>query len=119
MQPKVVQGSVSLHEFNNELKQQFDNSQKHFSGPNGHAQLFQAFDKFARYIPEKKRRELWPETVDRVISFFRKHAKSNAFKIPSLTWRQLADGLLNLEASPSMRCVQMQRLKWRKGIVDE
>ena len=107
MQPKVVQGSVSLHKFNNELKQQFDNSQKHFSGPNGHAQLFQAFDKFARYIPEKKRRELWPETVDRVISFFRKHAEDNAFKIPSQTWEQLAEGLRNLEASPSMRCVQM------------
>jgi ribonucleoside-triphosphate reductase len=107
MQPKVVQGSVSLHEFNDKLKQQFDSSKKHFSGPNSHAQLFQAFDKFARYIPEKKRRELWPETVDRVISFFRAHAESNAFKISSKTWDQLADGLLNLEASPSMRCVQM------------
>ena len=107
MQPTVVQGLVSLHEFNDELKQQFDESQKHFSGPNGHAQLFQAFDKFARYIPEKKRRELWPETVDRVISFFRAHAESNAFKISSKTWDQLADGLLKLEASPSMRCVQM------------
>lgn len=107
MQPQVVEGSTSLRTSNKELKQKLQDSEKHFSGPNSHAQLFQAFDKFARFIPEKNRREVWSETVDRVVSFFRSHADKSGFKVPQKTWAQLADGLLNLEASPSMRCVQM------------
>ena len=107
MQPQVVPGEISAYESENEFKQKFEDSKKHFSGPNSHAQVFQAFDKFARFIPEKGRREFWPETVDRVISFFRKHAESNEFAIPEKTWDQLAVGLLDLKASPSMRCVQM------------
>lgn len=107
MQPQVVQGEVPTYEDKDKFNQQFEDSRKHFLGPNSHAQLFQAFDKFARFIPEKGRRELWPESVARVISFFRKHAESNGFPIPEKTWEQLAVGLLDLKASPAMRCVQM------------
>ena len=107
MQPQVVEGSTSLRISAKELKQKLQDSEKHFSGPNSHAQLFQAFDKFARFIPEKNRREVWSETVTRVVSFFRSHSDKSGFKVPQKTWTQLADGLLNLEASPSMRCVQM------------
>jgi ribonucleoside-triphosphate reductase len=107
MQPQVARGAVSTYVELDEFKRQIDESKKHFSGPNSHAQIFQAFDKFARFIPEKGRRELWPETVDRVISFFQCHARDEGFAVPEKTWSQLKTGLLNLKASPSMRCVQM------------
>ena len=29
-----------------------------------------AVSRYARYIPEKKRRETWPETVDRFVDFW-------------------------------------------------
>ena len=38
-------------------------------------QRFQALDKFARYLPEKGRRENWKETVARTINFFTEHCQ--------------------------------------------
>jgi ribonucleoside-triphosphate reductase (thioredoxin) len=77
-------------------------------------QKFQALDKFARYDEVKQRRETWPETVNRVMQFFKKHMTEfqidNPKYIHAITedeWRSLQDNLLNLSASPSMRCVQM------------
>lgn len=87
----------------------FYEASKFFNGVNQHAQLFQAFDKFARFRPEDGRREVWPETVDRVISYFRKHIESN-FGFDAVeddVWDRLHHDLLHLKASPSMRCVQM------------
>jgi ribonucleotide reductase class II len=70
-------------------------------------QKFQALDKFARFDHELGRRETWPETVNRVCEFFKVHCTGQNFTITDHEWAYLKDGLLNLEASPSMRCVQM------------
>jgi len=70
-------------------------------------QRFQALDKFARYRHDLKRRETWPETVHRVLNFFRKHCQESDYSVSETTWQQLSSSLLNRLASPSMRCVQM------------
>jgi ribonucleoside-diphosphate reductase alpha chain len=70
-------------------------------------QKFQALDKFARYDYKLGRRETWPETVKRVINYFNWHCNNKGYLITSSVWEMLEKGLLNLKASPSMRCVQM------------
>jgi ribonucleoside-diphosphate reductase alpha chain len=63
--------------------------------------------RYARYIPEKNRRETWDETVDRLLTYLYK-------KVPGLmpafgkkqqddTFAELKDAILNLEVMPSMR----------------
>lgn len=91
-----------------ELKAHFKDSLKYFTGLNPLLQQIQAFDKFSRFRYEWGRREIWPETVDRVIDYFKRHART---KFPGVvteeTWDQLKHSILWLETSPSMRCVQM------------
>lgn len=82
----------------------FAENDKYFSNE---IQKFQALDKFARFDHEKGRRETWPETVTRVLGFFVNHCESQKYKITKEEWDNLRSGLLRLEASPSMRCVQM------------
>lgn len=82
----------------------FKENDKYFWNP---IQKFQALDKFARYDHSKGRRETWPETVGRVLSFFKQHCKNKGYEIMPSWWQLLEDGLLNLKSSPSMRCVQM------------
>lgn len=82
----------------------FAENDKYFSNE---IQKFQALDKFARFDHEKGRRETWPETVDRVLGFFVNHCESRKYAITKEEWGNLRDSLLRLEASPSMRCVQM------------
>lgn len=71
-------------------------------------QEVQRLDKYARYNKHKGRRETWEETTNRVMKFFMSHVKSTrpeAFdRIP---WDTLKASLLNREALPSMRVVQM------------
>lgn len=57
--------------------------------------------RYARYQDELGRRELWPETVDRYITFFKKRV-GNKRTIP---WDDLRAAILNLEVMPSMRCL--------------
>jgi ribonucleotide reductase alpha subunit len=87
-----------------DLTEAFDVNAKYFDNP---IQRFQALDKFARFIPEKGRRENWEETVDRTVNFFREHCQENSYLVDNDTWESLKDSLLNLKAAPSMRCVQM------------
>lgn len=82
----------------------FAENDKYFSHE---IQKFQALDKFARFDHEKGRRETWPETVDRVLGFFIKHCNSRQYVVTDTEWGDLRNSLLRLEASPSMRCVQM------------
>ena len=56
--------------------------------------------RYARYLPDEKRREEWPETVARYINFFRE--RNQVDKIP---WRKLEKAILNFEIMPSMRCL--------------
>lgn len=68
-------------------------------------QEFQRLDKYARYLPELGRRETWEETVrDRVVPFFRDYKK---FNLPESLWDELTQGLLDMDALPSMRVIQM------------
>ena len=57
-----------------------------------------AMSRYARYIPEKQRRETWSETVDRLIDYL--SGKTPALKkvMPSIK-----EAVLNLEVMPSMR----------------
>jgi ribonucleoside-triphosphate reductase len=70
-------------------------------------QKFQALDKFARYDHTLGRRETWPETVARVMAYFKWHSANEIHDIDDSCWQQLEHDLLNLRSSPSMRCVQM------------
>lgn len=62
--------------------------------------------RYSRWIPEKNRRETWPETVDRYFNFFDEHLKENYnFTLDAKTRKELRDAVFNLEVMPSMRCL--------------
>jgi len=56
-----------------------------------------AISRYARYLPEKQRRESWPETVDRYIQFFSDHTGQN------LSF--LRKAIVEKDVLPSMRAV--------------
>ena len=56
-----------------------------------------AISRYARYLPEKHRREEWPETVDRYITFFSEHTGED------LSF--LREAIVNKDVLPSMRAV--------------
>lgn len=57
--------------------------------------------KYARYLPEKKRRETWEEIVDRMLLM---HAKN--LDLPLTITRSLRDTLIAKQVLPSMRMLQ-------------
>ena len=57
--------------------------------------------RYSRWRYEDTRRETWPETIDRYISFFAEKYPS----IPEGQWEKSASSILNLEVMPSMRCL--------------
>jgi ribonucleoside-diphosphate reductase alpha chain len=63
---------------------------------------FIALSKYARWLPEKSRRETWEETVKRYIDFFQNKYYS---KISPKVWVELEDAIYNLEVMPSMRAL--------------
>lgn len=65
----------------------------------------QLHDKYARWVPDKERRETWPEVTDRVITFLR--SIPEAASLPAPTWEALSQSMLDKEVLPSMRIVQM------------
>lgn len=69
-------------------------------------QYFQFIGKFSRWIDEEKRRETWGETCDRVIGWFRRQPTIRG-RVDESDWEMLRASMFNLEASPSMRVVQM------------
>ncbi len=70
-------------------------------------QALQFFDKYSRFSQEFGRRETWEETVARVMAFFKAQAAKRKKDLPDETWANLTSAMLNLEAMPSMRIVQM------------
>ena len=64
-------------------------------------QQYIAQSRYARYIDSEGRRETFEETVDRYLNHFKKFTDNNK-KIP---WEELRQGILNLEAMPSMRAL--------------
>lgn len=57
--------------------------------------------RYARHLPDKGRREDWPETVDRYIKFFKE--KYPATK--AVPWKELREAIMSLDVMPSMRCL--------------
>lgn len=55
---------------------------------------------YSRWIESQKRRESWPETVDRYIDFI---LESHGNKIPPKVIRKIREKVLNFEVMPSMR----------------
>jgi len=61
--------------------------------------------RYSRWLPEEGRRENWDETVDRYLSFFKKHLKENFdFDLGSKS-KMLKEAIVNLEVMPSMRAL--------------
>ena len=61
-------------------------------------QKFIHTSRYARYIPELKRRENWDETVTRLTDFIRKHQPALGKDID-----KIHDAVINLQVMPSMR----------------
>ena len=62
--------------------------------------------RYARWLPEEKRREEWHETVGRYFDFFEKHLEKNCkYKLDKKTREYLENKVLNLEVMPSMRAL--------------
>lgn len=90
------------------VKEAFEQGCRYFQGENRHVQIFQALDKFARFHYAAGRREVWPETVDRVMNYAVGHmAQHYPGAVGPQVWDELRRGLLHLEAAPSMRMIQM------------
>lgn len=78
----------------------FEESRKYFSSE---LQLWQFFDKTARYSYEKGRRETWPEAVRERIAPFLRELSEN--KLSEQDYIDIENGILNLESLSSMRLV--------------
>lgn len=70
-------------------------------------QAFQFYDKYSRWDEGKGRRETWPETVSRTITFLKAKTDSDGTKLGAQTWIDLEEAILKMEIMPSMRVLQM------------
>jgi len=69
-------------------------------------QNFIALSRYARWLPEKNRRETWKETVARYFDFMAEHLEENTdYKLDTKTRRKLEHAVLNLDIMPSMRAL--------------
>ena len=57
--------------------------------------------RYARYLPDKKRRETWEETVDRYISFWKSRVSSEYHA----ELDECKQFILDKKVMPSMRCL--------------
>jgi ribonucleoside-triphosphate reductase len=62
--------------------------------------------RYSRWLPEKNRRETWPETVSRYFDFFEQHLKeNNGYTLKKEERAELEEAVLDLQVMPSMRCL--------------
>lgn len=62
--------------------------------------------RYSRYLPEKKRREHWDETVTRYLSFISEHLeRKHGYGIPADEYLELFKAIQYLDIMPSMRCM--------------
>lgn len=61
--------------------------------------------RYSRYLPEKKRRETWEETVTRLINYIQLRIPEELYMTEYWTYYKsdIRDAILNLEIMPSMR----------------
>src|SRR3989344_8501519 len=93
------------------VKKLAEESKKYFKNPLGE---FVYYRTYSRWIAEEGRRETWIETVDRYISFMREHLGG---KLKETEYTELREGILSLEAMPSMRLLQFSGPAARKTSV--
>src|SRR3990167_2854681 len=82
---------------NPSLQQIVDSNKKYFPTP---LQEFMYLDKYSRWIPELKRREIWEETVARVIKFLFKNCRVS---YTGNEWAEMETAMMRLDVMPSMR----------------
>ena len=80
-------------------KSSFDESARYFQTP---SQMYQFYSKYARWNPEKNRRETWTEAVQRVMTFFR-----SKVSLPETDWIELEESMLMMKSTCSQRILQM------------
>ena len=69
-------------------------------------QTFIAKSRYCRFIDDKKRREHWPESVDRYMNFISEQLlKKHNYTVPAELRSELHEAILTLEVMPSMRAV--------------
>lgn len=67
-------------------------------------QTYIAKSRYSRYLDDKKRREHWPETVNRYFDFMQKHLKDkHNYTLTQELRAELQRAVENLEVMPSMR----------------
>ena len=69
-------------------------------------QEFIHLSRYSRWLPEKKRRETWEETVNRYFDFFEGHLKERVnYQLTKTERKELSEAILALQVMPSMRCL--------------
>ena len=64
-----------------------------------------AVSRYARYLPEEKRRETWGETVSRYINYF-----GERFDLPHALRTELREAIESKNVMPSMRSLMVSGL---------
>ena len=69
------------------------------------------YTNYSRWNSDKKRRETWEETVDRVIEFLNQtlidYSRDHNVRYPNIDILELREAMLKMEVLPSMRVLQM------------
>jgi intein/homing endonuclease len=60
---------------------------------------------YARWREDLKRRETWPEAVERYISFLKEECQLKGFQVPEKVWRKMREKILTMQVMPSMRAL--------------
>ena len=69
-------------------------------------QEFIHLSRYSRWLPEKKRRETWSETVGRYFDFFKEHLNEmHQYKMTDKLREELEGAVLSTQVMPSMRCL--------------
>ena len=69
-------------------------------------QEFIHLSRYSRWLPDKKRRETWDETIKRYFDFFQDYLKENYnYPLKPKLREELETAVLNLRVMPSMRCL--------------
>lgn len=72
----------------------------------GTYETFIAKSRYSRFLDSKNRREHWPETVDRYMTFMNNHLiNKHNYKMTDGLYEELHSAILNCEVMPSMRSV--------------
>jgi ribonucleoside-triphosphate reductase (thioredoxin) len=64
-------------------------------------QAFIHMSRYSRWLENENRRESWGETVDRLITFFRKNVEG----VDEKSWEDVEEAILSLQVMPSMRAL--------------